>query len=492
VRELQGWRRAVAALALGAGTALSLTPFAQPLALALCLPLLLRLGATARNVRTAALTGWLAGIGYFAVALFWLAEPFLVDIERHGWMAPFAPLLMSAGLSLFWALAFGLVRSLTRPGRGRVYALAAAWTIAEFARSTLFTGFPWALFSMGMVDTAAGQMLALVGPFGLVLLVLVLAAVTACHGLRGLASAVVALVAATGYGLWRVPEDITPRADDFTVRLVQPDADQRQKWDTAWLETFYRRLLDFSADSAADLIVWPETAVPYILSRDGDILAEIAASAAPVPVALGIRDLRGEPGEEDITNSLALLDVSGKVLGRYDKTHLVPFGEYVPFSAQLAGIGLGPLTAENLAGFSPGLEAGPIDAPNIPAFLPLICYEAIFPAEIRARRNGAEWLLQVTNDAWFGSFSGPQQHLDQARMRAIETGLPLARAANTGISAMIDPFGRVTASIPLNRPGFVDAHVPAALPPTVYARVGDWPVFFGILLIFILARRREV
>jgi apolipoprotein N-acyltransferase len=275
-----------------------------------------------------------------------------------------------------------------------------------------------------------------------------------------------------------VPE----RAEPYIVRLVQPNAPQELKWRADMQALYYQRHLDLTAaEGAPDVVIWSETAVPFVLGYDGDYRAEIAAAAGDAPVILGIRRLEATPEAERWFNALAILGPGGAVKAVYDKHHLVPFGEYVPFADRIAGLGLETLTR---AGFTAGEGPRLIGAPGVPALLPLVCYEAIFPYAVRVPGGRPEWLVQVTNDAWFGTLAGPYQHFAQNRVRAIEQGLPLARAANTGISAMVDPFGRVTAAIPLGVAGGIDAALPGALPPTVYARMGDGPVLAAILLIF--------
>jgi apolipoprotein N-acyltransferase len=242
---------------------------------------------------------------------------------------------------------------------------------------------------------------------------------------------------------------------------------------------FYRRHLELTrapADPRPDVVIWSETAVPFVLGQAPELQAESAAAALPGTLVLGIR--RTEEGAW--FNSLAVLAPDGTATAVYDKHHLVPFGEYIPLAGWLARLPLETLTQ---AGFSAGPGPRLLAAPGIPPFLPLICYEAIFPGGLRADGRPA-WLVQVTNDAWFGTASGPYQHFAQARVRAIEQGLPLARAANTGISAMVDPFGRVLARLDLGETGYVDALLPGELPPTWYSRIGDLPGLTAVGIIF--------
>ena len=280
-----------------------------------------------------------------------------------------------------------------------------------------------------------------------------------------------------------------------TVRLVQPNAPQQQKWDPAYMPVFFQRQVEYTAAAPRpDLVVWPEAALPNRLNITGDPLQIIADAAAGAEVVLGL--LR--PGTEGYYNSLVRLDGTGAVAGIYDKHHLVPFGEYIPYANLFSQIGLSAI-ANAVPG---GMTAGP--GPQLMPFgalgtaVPLICYEAVFAQDVAGAPGRGSFLLQITNDAWFGTWSGPYQHLAQARMRAVEQGLPMIRVANTGISAMIDPHGRIIAELPLGEAGYADAPLPAALPPTFYAKTGDFPVFLLTLaLVFGLwrysaAQNREI
>lgn len=469
----------------GAAAGLGQVPFSlTPLAL-VSLGLAAWIGRARPGWRGAAWTGFAAGTGYFAVTLHWIVEPFLVDPARHGWMAPFALVFMSTGFALFWALAFGLARRLGGGGVGYALTLAAGLAMVEWLRSTILTGFPWALLGYVWSEGPAAQLGAVMGPFGLTLLASA-AAVLPIMGARVWQR--IALLGALwlgplAAGALIAPEVTIPDPQAPLVRLVQPNAPQDQKWDPDFVATFYDRQLDFTAAAGApDLIVWPETALPYLLQDSDSAAAEVAAAAGGLPVLVGAQRAEGRR----YYNSLALLGSSGRIEQRYDKYHLVPFGEYIPFGGITRRVGLRAFTAQEGFGYSPGPGPQLLDLGAAGRVLPLICYEAIFPRDVAAAPSRPDWLLQVTNDAWFGSFSGPQQHLAQARMRTIEQGLPMIRVANTGISAVIDAGGRVLAELPLNEAGFLDHRVPRALSPTRYARLGDWPVLSITGLLFAL------
>jgi apolipoprotein N-acyltransferase len=273
---------------------------------------------------------------------------------------------------------------------------------------------------------------------------------------------------------------------DHRVRLVQPNAPQHQKWhpDLRW--DFVRRAMGFNAQGPRpDMIIWPETAVPQLLNYAEDTLEAILEQAPGVPLLLGIQ--REEGGA--YFNSAALISADGSAGQVYDKAHLVPFGEYVPFGDLMARFGFHGLASQAGAGYAAGPGARLMDLP-IGKALPLICYEAVFPQDVNAAPDRPDMLVQITNDAWFGTRSGPYQHLVQARMRAAEQGLPMLRAANTGISGVIDPYGRLGPSLPLGEAGYVDVILPAALPATPYSGTGDWPVLILLLGLAGAALRR--
>lgn len=442
------------------------------------------------GLRGALWRGWLTGAGYFAATLFWIVEPFLIDAPRYGWMAPFALVFMALGMALFWAGAAGLAALIGGASRKRrILALALTLALADLARGYVLTGFPWALIGHIWIDTPVLQWAAVAGPVGLTLIATLLAAIPLLlpvHPLRlgGLLVSLMLLGFAMWVGLWRLDQPAVPRATAINVRLLQPNASQRLKWNRDLVTTFFDRQLGMTAAAPAppaitrpDLVVWPETAVPYLLEHAGPALELIAKASGGTPVAVGIQRREGDLAY----NSLAVLNGEGTVTAIYDKHHLVPFGEYLPFGDFLARFGLHGFAAQEGAGYSPGPGPQVLDLGPLGRVLPLICYEAVFPQDLRVPGPRADWILQITNDGWFGNISGPYQHLAQARLRAVETGLPLLRSANTGITAVIDAHGRILQSLPLNTAGMIDVAVPGALAQTPYARSGDRPVLFVLL-----------
>ena len=429
-------------------------------------------------------TGWAAGLGYFAIALFWIVEPFLVDIGRHGWMAPFALLFMAGGFALFWGLAFGVAHWLGRQHH-QVAIAVVLLTGVELLRGVILTGFPWATIGHVWIGHPVMQIASLGGATLLTLLLLGIAAVPvmARRWWRGVLVSAAVLAAAWGYGLYVQNNTETPFGDK-TVRLVQPNAAQHLKWDPNYAGVFFSRQLAMTAepaDAPLDLIVWPETSVTTLLDRAAEPVGAIADAANGVPVVFGINDLV----DDTYRNSLAVLDGAGVLADIYHKHHLVPFGEYIPLGDLMGRFGIRGMAARDGGGFGAGPGPRLLEIDGVGRALPLICYELIFPRHLRTAER-PEFILQITNDAWFGNISGPYQHLAQARLRAVEQGLPVMRAANTGISAAIDPLGRILRQTPLNEAGYLDARLPEPLRPTLYARSGEWPMALVLLVLLII------
>lgn len=444
----------------------------------------------ATTTKQAMWAGWLLALGYFTASLNWLVEPFFVDAARHAWMAPFAPVLMSAGLALFWCAAMGFAHAFAGP-RWRWLALALALTGGELARGRVLTGFPWASPGHVWIDTPFAQLAMLIGASGLSALTFLIAAVLArAVLLRGqyrmqcafLASAGVVAVALLSVAI-DMQRATLPQDQDIIVRLVQPNAPQHLKWDPDHAYKFVARQVEFTAapaqgGRAPDLILWPETAVPTLLDWAGGAIEDMKRAANGVPVLFGVQ--RGDGLR--YYNSLALLGADGEIQATYDKHHLVPFGEYIPFGDALTHLGVNAFASQLGNGYSAGAKAQVLDLGRAGRVLPLICYEAIFPEDLRAAPERANWILHATNDAWFGGVSMPFQHLDIARFRAIEFGLPVIRVANTGVSAVIDVTGALRASLPLNSGGFLDARIPGFRDATPYSRHGDQPLTLLVLV----------
>ena len=427
--------------------------------------------------------GLVAGTGHFALALSWIVEPFFIDIARHGWMAPFAVIFLSGGLGLFWGAAAALAFRMPVPALG----FAAAFTALEGLRGVIFTGFPWAMVGHVWIGTPLDQLAALLGPSGLTLVTLLAAALPVLWRKRGALGSAALLLAVAGFGLWRLSQPLSAPLTP-TLRLVQPNAAQELKWDQALADEHLDRLLTLTAEGTpADLTIWPETAVPYMLEYAPSVAGMVTGASGGNPVALGIQ--REEDGR--FYNSLRVLEEDGVESVRYDKHHLVPFGEYIPFGdLAYRWFGITAFAAQAGSTYSAGAGPAVLDLGPFGKVLPLICYEAVFPRLVNAAPQRADWMLQITNDAWFGVWTGPFQHFAQARLRAVEQGLPLVRAANTGVTAVIDARGRVLEALPFGTMGVLDTAIPGALPPTPYTRFGDGPVLLLLAGLALVAMRR--
>ena len=481
-------RLTLLALLTGAVAALGQAPFGLWPVSVLAFAAVFDLFRASSSTRLAAYLGWIFGTGYFAVSLNWIVEPFLVDPVRHGWMAPFAITFLSTGLALFWALSFGLARALG----GSAWVFAATLILTEAARGVLFTGFPWAQPGHIWIDTPLLQLAAYIGALGLIGVTLTLSLLlwrafvsgyvqTAIMGALLLAIPVLPLL----------PAEQAQQQDAPIIRLIQPNAPQHEKWDPAMIPTFFNRQMDYTrATPTPDLVVWPETSIPVDLGTAQPTLREMSRASRGTPIVVGAQRLNGVRRY----NSLALLGSDGQISALYDKHHLVPFGEYIPYGDFFARFGLRGMAANDGNGFSAGPGPVVIDIPDLGTALPLICYEGVFPYDLANAPERADFILLITNDAWFGEFSGPYQHFAQARLRSVEQGLPMIRVANTGISAMIDAQGRVTASLPLGQAGYLDAALPPPIAPTVYARMGDLPILLLMTAVVagaVALRRRQ-
>lgn len=508
-----GWRRRGLAFGAGALSALAQPPvFAFPL-LWLTFPVLVWLldGAVgqARNGRTrrfapAFAVGWWFGFGYFLAGLWWIGAAFLVEADTFGWLLPFAVLALPAGLALFWGLGAVVAQLFWSEDWRRVFALAAGLGAAEWLRGHMLTGFPWN--AIGYALTSGEVLMQSAALFGLdalnVLAVLIFAAPAAMApaataSRRPLLVPGLALASLAGLGLYgflRLSQAEVGFVPDTTIRIVQPALSQLQKWSPENRDEVLQTYLELSAPAGAPIapgtvLVWPESAFPFALAEDPEALAAIG-ELLPTGATLVTGAYRVErlpSGERQVFNSIYVIGDAGNILESYDKVHLVPFGEYLPLRALLEGIGLRQLVQ---SGFSPGPRRDALNLPAGPPFAPLICYESIFPGAVLAEGPRPGFLLNVTNDGWFGRTWGPYQHFQQARVRSVEEGLPLVRAANTGISAITDAYGRLGAVSTLGEATMLEAALPTSIPITLYAWWRDLAFILAIVacLVIICAR----
>jgi apolipoprotein N-acyltransferase len=514
-----GWRRALIAFGAGAVSAAAMAPTnAWPL-LFLTFPVLVWLvdGSAAGRFSGAMRAfgaGWCFGFGYFVAGLYWTGYALMVDAKTFAWLLPFAIVGLPAVLAIYTGLALLLARLMWVRGYQRVVALAVALTVTEWLRGHLFTGFPWNAFGYALTEPLAlAQSVSLVGVWGLTFLSIAIFASPAVladerkdtpHPYRLPIAALIVLAAMFGYGVARLAAHPTTFVKGVKLRIMQADLQQDEKFNYADKDKIMARYLALSDRATgpksngvhdATILIWPESSFPFFLTREPEELAKIVALIKPhtelitgavrvAPQSIGAKEVHAY-------NSIYVIDPDGTIRGIYDKLHLVPFGEYLPFEPLLKAIGLRKLT-HDVGGFLSGDRRRPMEVPGAPKMLPLICYEAIFPGSAVPRGERPGWLVNVTNDGWFGISSGPYQHFQQARALAIAEGLPLVRAANTGISAVIDPVGRIVKSLPLGAEGVLDARLPRAIAPTVYVGYGDYVLIVLLVAGLIFVARRRV
>ncbi len=514
---LWGWRRAALAAISGAVSALSQAPFDIYPVLFFTFPVLIWLldgvgqsragssGQKRKEFWSAFWIGWYFGFGYFLTGLSWIGAAFLVEAEVFAWMMPFAVVLLPAGLAIFPALACATARLLWGPGFSRIIVFAVAWAGFEWVRGTILTGFPWNTIGYSFsANEAISQSVSVFGIYALSLVTVMISAAPAAladdgpkvkrsrrEKFGGPLLMLFVFISLWGFGTVRLIRNETSFVPGVSLRIVQPNIKQSEKWKPENASRIFSRYLELSDIATspkrmgigdATHLIWPESALPFLLEERSDALSAIAA-LLPDNVTLitgGIR--RSQSGGQKSTyfNSIFTMKGNGQITGRYDKFHLVPFGEYLPLEAWLKKLGLRKfVTAPGSFASGKGPVSLPVD--GAPSMSPLICYEIIFPGRVTDKNDRPGWIVNLTNDAWFGDSAGPRQHLQQARIRAIEEGLPVVRAANTGISAIIDPYGRILNQLSLNRSGVIDGSLPAEIQPTYFSRWGNLPFLFMLI-----------
>jgi apolipoprotein N-acyltransferase len=509
---LSGWRRYGLAFLLGALLAGAMPPFDLSPLVFVAFPALLWLDEGSAGAWESTLLGYLFGLGFFVAGLYWVAAALFVDIARYWWALPFAVLGLPALLAVYPAAALGATSLATRRlelmPAARVCLFAVAWSAGEYARGHLLTGFPWNLVGYAWSGAFPGslamlQSLAWIGIYGLSFLTVLAGSLPALVGAASLsplpptrraapvlgAALLILVPAAVGAVRLRL---LPPRSTATWLRLVQPSVAESLKWNPAAAEDNFHRLVALSRAPARHrlaAVLWPEAAATFFLGRDAahrDAVAAVAPKDGYVITGAlratppGVRPLR-------LWNSVEAIDAGGTIRARYDKAHLVPFGEYVPFADLLPVKKITPGAID----LSPGPGPRTIALPRLPAFSPIVCYEAIFPGAVIDEADRPGWILNVTNDAWYGRSSGPYQHFAIARARAVEEGLPLVRVANNGISGVVDAAGRIVARTGLDDITYFDVALPAAAPATLYERAGDWPFLAMLLLTLAPALRRR-
>ncbi|AEQ53539.1 apolipoprotein N-acyltransferase [Pelagibacterium halotolerans] len=516
-----GWRRILMLVVAGALAGLSAPPAFFLVALFIAMPVLVwALDGAERqpSIRAAILgpafqVGLAFGFGYFLVTLHWIGAAFLVDGE---WLLvvvmPFAVAGLALILALFWGLGTALAHLFWSTGPARIFALATALTLAELARGYLFTGFPFDL--LGYALTANLEMMqatSLIGVYGLTFVAVLISATPALvwpAAERSLMARTLPLFAAfgllaaqIGWGNYRLAETQTEPFEDVVLRIVQPVIPQDIKWQTFAREETVTRLLDLSTmrtnaeDQGLDDVthlIWPEAAIPFFLSDEPELLARIARTL-PDDIWLltgAPRQPYGANGEilpgAKPFNSVLAFNGAGEVVTSYDKTHLVPFGEYLPFGDFWSQFGITQFV-EGSQGWAAGGERRLLQLPGSPAILPLVCYEIVFPGSLGDPVADAGFILVVTNDAWFDGSIGLAQHFHHARVRAVEEGKSVVRAANSGISAIVDPLGHIDVTLAEGMVGAIKGTPAQPLAPTVFARYRHWPLVAMLILGGLLA-----
>lgn len=488
--------RAVAAFVLGAAGTLAMPPWTIWPVLWVVLPGFLLLLETALTKRMAFFLGWAFGFGYFSTGFAWIGNAFFVDRETFAVLAVPAIGGLAVGFGLYIgvvALALRAIPPLTSDALPRaclvhqtcrIVLLATVWSGVEWWRGWFLTGLPWnPIGSTWVAVLPIMQSASVVGVYGLSLITVLAAgsvlllrhrseqriailSVMACH---------LPLVIFGTWGAVRIITEVNGDVPGILLRLVQPNIPQVDKWRPALRQRHLNDQVAMSIENASAVthVLWSETAAPFPLNRAQQALTRVAAAVPENGFLLtGAPRIEGAGEDRRAFNSLFVITPQATIAAVYDKTHLVPFGEYMPLQDLL------PVTQlTGGSGFTPGPSPLTIALPGLPAFSPLICYEVIFPGAVTPVNSRPEWLFNLTNDAWFGLSSGPYQHLAAAQLRAVEEGLPVVRVANTGISAVIDGYGQITARLGLGRKGFVDSPLPLALPAPLFSRIGNM-IFF--------------
>lgn len=496
-QTLTGFKKYLALFALGALAVLSLPPLGIFPVLLISIPAFIWISETAPTKFKTFLGGWAFGAGYFIFGLYWVSAALFVDIKAWGWVMPFSLIVGPAVLGLYYGLIPLAAHRWRHNGAAHAFVFITAWAAVEYARGHLLTGFPWNLAGQAWEHALPVlQTVSLGGIYTLTLLTVFWAAAPVFYRTspKIFAAAVFSFALLLGFGTLRMVQTPTAQNGAYELRIVQANIPQTMKWDPDEDWRNLERHAELSASQEREenppprIVIWPESASRHDFGHFPEIGGYIGQRLPRGSIGV-IGNIRVTLDKTQTPvayhNSLTALGRKGEVLATYDKHHLVPFGEYLPFRKYVTFEPLA-LALSGIGDFTPGAGPRTLAADGFPPFSPLICYEAIFPAAAVDKTNRPAWLVNVTNDGWYGMSAGPFQHLAISRIRAIEEGLPMARAANTGISAVIDPVGRTVARLGLGDKGQLDSILPAPLPPTLYARFGD-SIFFALLLVFAAA-----
>jgi len=500
---LWGWRRLLLAFLAGALAVLSAAPFDFFAVGFVSFPLFVWLldgaasgsGSLLRRLFPAFAVGWWFGFGYFVAGLWWVGNAMLVEAEEYAWALPIGVILLPAILAFFYGFAAALARLLWTDGIGRIAALAASLALFEWLRTFVFTGFPWNPIGQAVMPIPElMQSVAIVGMPGMNALAVFVFAAPALlasrkHVRLGLSLALLLVALHAGWGFYRLSQPLPEQVQALAVRIVQPAVDQSEKWDTEVRDRIFKLLLDLSAAPSAtgeprpELIVWPETVVPFLITEKPEALVALDHMLSDGQALLaGVVRVERDPAAPlgaRYYNAVVSIDDRGEIIDAVDKVHLVPGGEYLPFADLFAALGVDQIVA-GPGGYSAGSNRHAMALPTGISAVPFICYEIIFPELVGRDARIGDVIVNVTNDAWFGDSPGPYQHLRQAQIRAVETGKPVIRAANTGISAIIDARGRILDALAFDTRGTLDRSIAVFREPPLL----PWPAHLvGLCLV---------
>ena len=441
-------------------------------------------------------TGWILGFGWFLFGLYWIGSAFLVSNTYHVFLMPLAIIVLPCLMALFWALAFWFSRYIGNRIGHSIFITIITLSIAEYIRANIFTGFPWLMPSIILSSNEYTiQIFSFVGSFtgNLIVLIVSLAPIIVyCNWdnkylIFLILFLPIIIIFYSAFSRYHHREKLIIN-DKQLITIVQPNIKQKDKWNAEKRDNHLKKLTQLSKFNSKKyknkfrIIIWPETAFEGLIPRDLSLLTNTIKEAGldnKTSLVTGLLNIK----DQNLFNSMASINSLGNIEYIYNKVHLVPFGEYIPFRLLFKKIA----QFISKADFSSGKNNEVMTLPNLGHVLPLICYEVLFSREVRKRAsNKTRLIINITNDAWFGSTIGPYQHFALAKIRAVELGMPLVRVANTGISALISPYGNEIIKIKLNKEDTKTSHLVENLKSTLYRKFGDWIFFISIFYILFI------
>lgn len=489
IQRLTFSKKALFAFLLGLIVAAALPPVHLVFLLPVSFTGLILILDSAKNRKQAFFVGWWFAWGQFIAGLYWIGVAFTIDADAHAALLPLPVLALPAVLAIFSGLATLATHMTKVKSVGRIFAFTGFWVLLEYVRGTIFTGLPWNLVGYGWAfNLPILQTTAFIGIYGLTLLTVLVSSLPALladsqtpksTGIKFIAGGGMIFILLFVAGQWRLNEQTTDVFSEKKIRIVQPNIHQADKWKQHLRRNHLLKTIALSQTENGfhpDYLIWPETAVPYFLTTSRKLIAQLA-EIAPPGGAIVTGAPRFNPVTKQYWNSVQVLESDGQIEQIYDKQHLVPYGEYLPLRNWLRASGLMSLipVLDQMSDFAfpDDGAARTISLSGLPPARVLICYEIAFPWEV-VPNSPFSWILNATNDGWFGNTSGPYQHLAMTKTRAVEQGKPVIRAANTGISAIIDPYGNVIQELSLNETGIIDGYIPRPTETiTLYGNVGE-------------------